>query len=145
MAENINLNKNVFNKRDYTKIINTSFNQLGIKTIQEQIDEQPTVDEFFILYNQLFYEIPEVGENNSHEYLIKTSSEYINFEETDELVQALQKEIGELREEILQMQQETANVGTVENEAINPNLETTPVSSGTSGISGGSGGSGGGY
>ena len=145
MAENINLNKNVFNKRDYTKTIDTSFTQLGVQTIQEQIDEQPTVEEFFILYNQLFYEIPEVGETNSHEYLIKTSSEYINFEETDELVQALQKEIGELREEILQLQQGATNTDTVESEIINPNLETTPVSSGTSGVSGGSGGSGGGY
>ena len=145
MAENINLNKNVFNKRDYTKTIDPSFTQLGVQTIQEQIDEQPTVEEFFILYNQLFYEIPEVGETNSHEYLIKTSSEYINFEETDELVQALQKEIGELREEILQLQQGATNTDTVESEIINPNLETTPVSSGTSGVSGGSGGSGGGY
>ena len=145
MAENINLNKNVFNKRDYTKTIDTSFTQLGVQTIQEQIDEQPTVEEFFILYNQLFYEIPEVGETNSHEYLIKTSSEYINFEETDELVQALQKEIGELREEILQLQQGATNTDTVESEIINPNLETTPVSSGTSGVSGGSGGAGGGY
>ncbi len=145
MSENINLNKNVFSKRDYTKTIDTSFTQLGVQTIQEQIDEQPTVEEFFILYNQLFYEIPEIGETNSHEYLVKTSSEYINFEETDELVQALQKEIGELREEILQLQQGAANIDTVENETINPNLETTPVSSGTSGTSGGSGGSGGGY
>ena len=144
MAENINLNKNVFNKRDYTKTIDTSFTQLGVQTIQEQIDEQPTVEEFFILYNQLFYEIPEVGETNSHEYLIKTSSEYINFEETDELVQALQKEIGELREEILQLQQGATNTDTVESEIINPNLETTPVSSGTSGVSGGGGSSGGG-
>ena len=39
MAENINLNKNVFNKRDYTKTIDTSFTQLGVQTIQEQIDE----------------------------------------------------------------------------------------------------------
>ena len=39
MAENINLNKSVFNKRDYTKTINTSFSELGVKTIQEQIDE----------------------------------------------------------------------------------------------------------
>ena len=145
MAENINLNKSVFNKRDYTKTINTSFSELGVKTIQEQIDEQPTVEEFFILYDQLFYEIPEVGEANSHEYLIKTSSEYINFEETDELVQALQKEIGELREEILQLQQGAANIDAVENETVNLNLETTAVSSGTSGVSGVSGGSGGGY
>ena len=61
------------------------------------------------------------------------------------LVQALQKEIGELREEILQLQQGATNTDTVESEIINPNLETTPVSSGTSGVSGGSGGSGGGY
>ena len=47
MAENVNLNKEVFNKRDYEKTINTSFTQLGVKTIQEQIDAQPTVQEFF--------------------------------------------------------------------------------------------------
>ena len=50
-----------------------------------------------------------------------------------------------MREEILQLQQGATNTDTVESEIINPNLETTPVSSGTSGVSGGSGGSGGGY
>ena len=39
MAENIQLNKNVFSKRQYQKTIDTSFTQLGVKTIQEQIDE----------------------------------------------------------------------------------------------------------
>ena len=57
MAENIDLNKEVFNKRDYEKTVNTSFTQLGVKTIQEQIDEKPSVQEFFDLYNELFYEI----------------------------------------------------------------------------------------
>ena len=49
MAENVNLNKEVFNKRDYTKTISTTFTQLDVKTVQEQIDEQPTVQEFFNL------------------------------------------------------------------------------------------------
>ena len=100
MAEQVDLNKKVFNKTQYEKTIDTSFSQLGVKPIPEQIDEQPTVQEFFDTYNQLFYEIPEIGENNSHEYLIKTSSEYINFNENDELIKALQEEIADLREEL---------------------------------------------
>lgn len=108
MAENINLNKKVFNKRDYEKTISTSFTQLDVKTVQEQIDEQPTVQEFFNLYNELFYEINELGETNSHEYLIKTSSQYIDFTKNDELVEALQREIAELREELLEIQKQEA-------------------------------------
>ena len=66
MPENINLNKEVFNKRIYQKTIDTSFKELGVKTVQEQIDEQPTVQEFFDMYNTLFYNINELGPTNSH-------------------------------------------------------------------------------
>ncbi len=142
MAENVNLNKEVFNKRDYTKTISTTFTQLDVKTVQEQIDEQPTVQEFFNLYNELFYEINELGETNSHEYLIKTSSQYIDFSKNDELVEALQREIAQLREELLETQQQLAGDTTTPTPILTNN--TTSVSSGTSGTSGGSGGSGGG-
>lgn len=114
MAENIRLNKNVFNKPQYQKTIDTSFNQLGVKTIQEQLDEQPTVQEFFDMYNQLFYEIPEEGETNSHEYLIKTSGDYIAFDQVNDEISALQDEIATLREELLSTQQELANVPAIE-------------------------------
>jgi hypothetical protein len=106
MAENVDLNKEVFNKRDYEKTINTSFTQLGVKTIQEQIDERPSVQEFFDLYNELFYEINELGPTNSHEFLIKTSTEYIAFDDNNELIEALQKEIADLRAELLEAQQQ---------------------------------------
>ena len=142
MARNINLNKKVFNKRDYQKTINTTFSQLDVKTVQEQIDEQPTVQEFFNLYNELFYEINELGPTNSHEYLIKTSSEYIDFEKNDVLIEALQREIAQLREELLETQQQLAGNTTTSTPILTNN--TTSVSSGTSGTSGGSGGSGGG-
>ena len=36
--EEINLNKTVYSKGTYSKIIDTSFSQLGVKTIQEQVD-----------------------------------------------------------------------------------------------------------
>ncbi len=106
MAENVDLNKEVFNKRDYEKTINTSFTQLGVKTIQEQIDERPSVQEFFDLYNELFYEINELGPTNSHEFLIKSSTEYIAFDENNEIIEALQKEIADLRAELLEAQKQ---------------------------------------
>ena len=65
---------------------------------------------FFNLYNELFYEINELGETNSHEYLIKTSTAYIAFDENDELIEALQREIAQLREELLEAQQQIAGV-----------------------------------
>jgi|TARA_R100000081_G_C4790429_1_gene157330 uncharacterized protein YPO0396 len=106
MDENINLNKQVFNKRAYEKTINTKFSQLGVKSVQEEINEQPTVQEFFDMYNTLFYDINELGPTNSHEFLVKTSGEYIKTEENDELIEALQNEIAQLREDLLQAQQD---------------------------------------
>jgi hypothetical protein len=99
--EEINLNKTVYNKGTYSKVIDTSFSQLGVKTIQEQLEDQPTVNDFFILYNELFYDIPENGEVNSHEYLIKQSTEYIKFDEINEEIEALQQEITQLRIDLL--------------------------------------------
>ena len=109
MARDVRLNKEVFDKRTYQKTIDTTFKELGVKTIQEQIDEQPTVQEFFDMYTELFYQINERGPDNSHEYLVKTSGEYISFEDKDELVEALQKEIANLRKELLQAQQDLAD------------------------------------
>ena len=148
MAENIILNRTVFNKGDYTKTINTSFTELDVKPIQEQIDEQPTVQEFFNMYNELFYEINELGPTNSHEYLIKTSTEYVGFEQNNEIIEALQREIAQLREELLETQQELS--GTNVNQLINPtssidNTISVSTPSIVSGGGSGGGGGGGGY
>jgi transcription initiation factor IIE alpha subunit len=112
MAIDVNFNKEYYDKRTYEKTIDTTFTQLGVKTIQEQLDEQPSVQEFFSLYNDLFYQIPELGDTNSHEFLVKTSGDYIAFDENNELIEALQNEIASLREELLATQQELANQST---------------------------------
>ena len=62
------------------------------------------------MYNELFYDIPEMGELNSHEFLIKTSGEYIDNEIDNEVIQALQNEITQLREELLQSQQNLIDI-----------------------------------
>jgi cell fate (sporulation/competence/biofilm development) regulator YmcA (YheA/YmcA/DUF963 family) len=112
MSENINLQKQVYNKGDYSKVINTSFTQLGVKNIQQQIELQPTVEEFFALYNELFYTIPELGKTNSHEYLIKTSSEYVNFDINQEEIIELQAEIAQLRTDLLNTQKQVVELQT---------------------------------
>lgn len=106
MSENIRFQKEVFDKRQYNKTIDTSFKQLGVKPPLEQIEETPTVNDFFQMYNELFYDIPEKGKNNSHEFLIKRSSEYINFEQDNEEIEALQAEIAQLRTELLDAQKQ---------------------------------------
>ena len=102
--ESIDLRKEVFNKAQYIKTINTSFDQFGATTINEDLKAQVTVEEFFGLYNSLFYDIPALGETNSHEYLVKTSGEYINFNEVNEEIEALQAEIAQLRSDLLSAQ-----------------------------------------
>jgi hypothetical protein len=112
MAEDISFNKQVYNKGDYTKIIDTSFKQLGVQTIEQQLQQQPTVDDFFSLYNSLFYEIPPNGTTNSHEYLIQQSSTYINFDANQEEIAALQNEIAQLRTELLDAQKQIIELQT---------------------------------
>ena len=106
--EKIDLIKKVYSKTDYTKIIDTRFQQLGNISVNQQIDETVTVNEFFESYNDLFYDIPSYGSSNSHEYLVKTSGDYINFDQDNEIIVALRAEISQLRRDLLQAQIATA-------------------------------------
>lgn len=108
MAEErrVDLRKEVFSKNQYPRTIDTEFSQLGVQTVAQEIASEFTVDEFFLRYNELFYDIPANGPVNSHEYLARTSGEYINFEEIDEEIQALRDEITTLRQENLQLQRD---------------------------------------
>lgn len=102
--EKIDLKKKVYNKFVYPTIINTRFNELGVTSINTQIQETTTVEQFFEYYNELFYEIPPLGEINSHQYLVQTSGDYINLEPNQEEIEALQREITQLRKDLLQAQ-----------------------------------------
>jgi len=117
--ETLDLRKEIFNKAQYIKTINTSFDELGNTTITEDLEVQPTVEEFFGLYNSLFYDIQALGETNSHQYLVQTSGDYINFDDISAEVQALQAEIAQLREDLLNAQMENIqNVATQSNDPV---------------------------
>lgn len=112
MEQKVDTKKKVFNKAQYPKTINTQFSELGITPITNAIAETPTVEEFFQLYDELFYDIPALGATNSHEYLVKTSGEYIDFDQQNEIIEALQQEITNLREENLKLQISAAETAT---------------------------------
>ena len=108
MAEQVTLQKQVYDKNQYQKVIDNSFTQLGVAVppTGSVIPILPTVDQFFQYYNQLFYEIPKFGETNSHQYLITTSEEYIGTNNiVNDQINALIEEITELRQENLELQQ----------------------------------------
>ena len=100
-TKNVDLVREVFNKDQYEQVIDTSFSQLGLTSISASAEDQVSLEEFFGLYNSLFYDIPALGETNSHEFLVKSSGEYINFDQISDEILALQQEISGLREELL--------------------------------------------
>ena len=119
----INLNKNVFNKEDFLKTVNTSFTQLVPPTPIEV--PAMNVDEFFAEYDRLFYEIPKEGATNSHTYLVETSGEYVNYEKINAEIQALLDEISSLRQEILTLNEEKLDLQLELAETNTQNLSTS--------------------
>lgn len=122
MEKKIDIKKEVFNKPQYIKTIDTKFNELGVINMTEAIESAVTVNDFFKYYNELFYEIPERGETDSHEFLVKTSGEYINFDEQNDLIQALQQEITVLRETNLELEGQLIELKTGEKIDLNPEV-----------------------
>ena len=113
MAEKVEFKKIVLDRTEFANTVNTDFTQLGnVTSINEVIPTQPDVNEFFNLYNTLFYDIPQFGDVKSHQYIVEQSGRYINFNQVDEDLQALQDEISSLREQLLEANQTIIDLQT---------------------------------
>lgn len=99
--DNIVIKKQVYGTNKYNKVIDTSFSQL---ITPQKIEIQPSLDDqiliFFKTYNDLFYNIPKEG-NNSHQYLIKNSTDYTGYVSESETINALLEEINQLKQDLL--------------------------------------------
>ncbi len=109
--QEVKLNKQVFGKVSYPKVVDIEFKQLVKPEEVLTIEEPITVAEFFVEYNRLFFEIPQKGAG-SHDELIKKSAAYIGVTGQSEQIQALLEEINELRAQLLSAQQEIINIST---------------------------------
>jgi hypothetical protein len=105
------IRKTVFDKATFSKVVNTQFNQL----LNNQAEETPTftIDDFFELYDQLFYQIPKEGDINSHNYIIQKEAEYLGIDINKDNVQALLEEITTLRQQVLDTQTALAEISKV--------------------------------
>jgi hypothetical protein len=97
----IPVQKTVGSKDSYNRVINTQFSQL---ITQEDETLSFSVDDFFELYDQLFYQIPRDGETNSHQYILQREADYLGISISQEDVQALLDEITSLRQQVLDTQ-----------------------------------------
>ncbi len=105
------LKRQVFDKQSFNDTIDTSFTQLVQSEDPQFFDVNlATQEDFWILYDKFFYNIPKEGDINSHQYLVQTSGDYINYQPQKEEVEALLEEIAELRTENLEVRQEIAQV-----------------------------------
>jgi len=109
MANELKISKTQLNKEDLDKVIDRSFKTFG-QPLPE--DEGVTVEEFFTYYEELFNEIALNGATNSHEYLVKTSGALLEFEKDTEDIQPLLDEIAQLRQQLLEANQEIVELRT---------------------------------
>jgi hypothetical protein len=95
----------------------------------DDIESTITIEKFFEYYDELFYEIPTLGSNISHEFLVKTSGEYINYDQESDIVKALQEEITSLRQENLELQIRSVKAETGEDIPLDPTLDVDVANS----------------
>jgi hypothetical protein len=95
MAEQIKVQKTIYGLNSVEAYIDTNFNQfINPPKKETPVTLDQTVEEFFQQYDDLFYEIPISGSDNSHLELATRSLEYAGLSFED-----LQLEIDTLREE----------------------------------------------
>lgn len=104
------LNRKVYDKDAFNDTINTDFTELVSSQDPSFFSlDLATIGDFFELYERFFYEIPKLGDTNSHLYLVETSGEYIDYAPREAEIQALLEEIADLRTENLELRQDFAN------------------------------------
>lgn len=105
---NLGLTSKVYGRKEIDSIIDREFKQFG----QSEELEEKTVDQFFVDYEDLFYQIPVEGSVNSHEYLVKKSSELYKVNTSTSDIQPLLDEITLLRSQSVVDQQTIIDLRT---------------------------------
>jgi|TARA_R100000030_G_scaffold22615_1_gene16277 hypothetical protein len=101
--ERINIIKSAYRTNEIGRVVDREF-----KTFTKPVEEvdTDTVEELFRLYDKLYFTIPLEGETNSHQYLLQKSSELVDLEKSTEDLQPLLDEIGQLRQQLLNANQQ---------------------------------------
>ena len=94
---NIKVDKTILGKNN--SVLNTDFSFF----LKDTIVPEFTLEDFFQLYEELFYQIPKEGEVESHRYILNKEAEYLGVQLADDVdIQALLNEITSLRQQLLE-------------------------------------------
>ena len=110
MSEKVDLIKEVYGRNTYPRVIDTAFSELYAQATTATVTQQLTVEAFFDLYNDLFFQIPATGEINSHEYLVARSTEYLGGATLTDSEKAYIEEINSLRQQLLEANSNYTNL-----------------------------------
>jgi hypothetical protein len=114
MSQEVKLVKEVYGRNTYTRVIDTSFSELYTPvTASTAPNTQLTVELFFDAYNDLFFQIPATGDINSHEYLVKRSTEYLGGGVLSDNEKAYIEEINSLRQQLLEANTNYLNLNNI--------------------------------
>tara|TARA_R110001592_G_scaffold357158_1_gene659916 strand:+ start:43 stop:627 length:585 start_codon:yes stop_codon:yes gene_type:complete len=104
------LMREAFNRKQFNDTIDTSFSELGIPVVADPSTFDPslaTVGDFFTIYQSLFYSIPKGTGNedevNTHEFLIRESTQYTQYIAQQAEINELLEEINLLRDQNLEL------------------------------------------
>ncbi len=94
---NIKVDKTILGRNE--SVLDTNFSFFSrINTAPEF-----TIEDFFQLYEELFYQIPKEDEVESHRYILNKEAEYLGVKLADDVdIQALLDEITSLRQQLLE-------------------------------------------
>ena len=102
----IEFERQVYAQDSVNSVIDRTFREFA----QPEAKDTRTVSQFFSDYEYLYYQIPIRGDTESHEYLVKKSSELYSESTLDENIQPLLDEITELKKQSIQYQQTIVNL-----------------------------------
>lgn len=103
MAEEVKLQKTVYDPIKFSKVVDTSFKTFAKPAPVEDTD---TIEELFRLYSKLYLRIPIEGDTSSHQYLVTESSKLYSQQIQSVDIQPLLDEITQLRQQLLSANQE---------------------------------------
>lgn len=95
------IKKTVLDKESGQKVFKREF----LTFIQPIENVEASIDDFFNEYERLFFDIPAEGKTQSHQALVRRSSEYSGFEKNTEEVDSILEELEALRNQNLDLEQ----------------------------------------
>lgn len=102
--EKIKLTKKIYDRQSADELLNMSFSELGNSNNSiSNTNVQNRINELFISYNTLFYDIPKTGQQ-SHTTLFNQSKDYIG-----NYIDSKDAEIEGLIDKIVDLEQKLAN------------------------------------